>query len=104
MSAAEEQIEFFRRESSAYFARNFAGKNLRDNPFSGYLVYCDQPRHKTFKTNYRPLVEATGFMLCRVGDSFNDQDPGGTVRTSLFDKIPFEAAFPVPEREDFAIR
>jgi ubiquinone/menaquinone biosynthesis C-methylase UbiE len=225
MTAADEQIDFFRHESSAYFARNFEGKSLRDIPLSGYIepllqlepveieggalleigcgaannlyhlshrlktvrgvgtepsaevaerlarhypefeffqsdsrrlpfrtdefdlvllrsvlhwvdrnyllqtlgeairvtrrfllvsdfsphqpysvVYRHEPDYRTFKTDYRHLVEATGFMRCRASVLFNDHDPWNVIRTSLFAKIPFAEAFPVREREDFAIR
>jgi SAM-dependent methyltransferase len=70
-------------------------------PYSA--VYHHQPDYRTFKADYRSLIEATGFVSCRASVSFNDQDPWTAMRTSLFEKIPLDRAFPVREREDFVL-
>jgi SAM-dependent methyltransferase len=73
-----------------------------EHPYS--VVYHHQPDFRTFKSDYRDLVEATGFMRCRASLSFNDRDPWNAMRTSLFEKIPFDEAFPVREKESFGGR
>jgi hypothetical protein len=73
-----------------------------EHPYS--VVYHHRPDFRTFKSDYRGLVEATGFMRCLASLSFNDRDPWTAMRTSLFEKIPFDEAFPVREKESFGVR
>jgi SAM-dependent methyltransferase len=73
-----------------------------DQPHS--VVYHHHPDYRTFKADYRCLVEASGFMSCHVSVLFNSDDGWNTMRTSLFEKTVFDRAFPLREREDFAVR
>jgi SAM-dependent methyltransferase len=71
-------------------------------PYS--VVYHHQSQYRTYKMNYQPIVEATGFMRCLASLYWGDGDEWNVVQTGLFRKIPLEEAFPLREEKDFQTR
>ena len=64
-------------------------------------IYHHAPAYRTYKMDYRRLVEASGFMRCVASFNSNEGDEWRVVRTSLFEKTPLDKAFPVREEADF---
>jgi SAM-dependent methyltransferase len=68
-------------------------------PYS--VTYHHAPDYLTFKINYQPLIEATGFMRCLSSNITDDENEWTVIRTSLYKKIAFDEAFPLRSKEYF---
>ncbi len=69
------------------------------HPYSG--EYHHLPGLRTYKIDYRPLIEGSGFMRCVASFDHNQGDEWKVCRTSLYEKLAPNAAFPLRREVDF---
>jgi ubiquinone/menaquinone biosynthesis C-methylase UbiE len=84
------------RVCSRYFILNDFAPH---HPYSA--VYHHEPRYRTYKINFRPLLETTGLMRCVASFYSDEADEWNVMQTALFRKVDLHTAFPVKSSQSF---
>jgi len=72
-------------------------------PTAAYsTLYHHDPRYRTYKMDYQPLLEATGLVRCDASLTSFPGDEWKSCRTALYRKLPLDAAFPLRGQDEGA--